>query len=43
MDRYYLRVKVCKNIFQENEPKKQDDVVILIADKKDQTKTPQRR
>lgn len=41
-ERYYLWVKGCKNIFQENELKKQNDVVILIADKTDQTKTQRR-
>ena len=42
-DRYHLRVKGWKNIFQENEPKKQDDVFILITDKMYHTKIPQRR
>jgi hypothetical protein len=30
-DRYYLRVKGCKTIFQANGPKKQAGVAILIS------------
>jgi exonuclease III len=34
-DRHYLRVKDWKNVFQANGPKKQVQVVILIANKID--------
>jgi hypothetical protein len=33
-DRHYLRVKGCKIIFQENGPKKQAGVAILISQPK---------
>jgi hypothetical protein len=32
-DRHYLRIKGCKTIFQENGPKKQAGVAILILNK----------
>ena len=34
-DRYYLRVKGWRKVFQANRPKKQDGVAILISNKID--------
>jgi hypothetical protein len=38
-DRYYLRVKGWKTIFQANGPKEQAGVAILIANKMDSIET----